>query len=348
MPFARIDDKDTVFYYTDSGIPPNVPDYTTIVLIHGATINGGIFEGMLPHAAKHGLRLLALNMRGYNGSTPYTAEELAAFTDEDLAVQTNALRGFGREFAGFLVYVCTVLGIPPTAVHAGETRGGLAVLTWSLSTAGLFAMLGDPATLTPAQHTALAPYLHTAFAFDPPACMYGVWPDIGLGSPLDDPAVPPADKAAAFGAWVSGYYTAVRAVGDITPEGLRARTDEEGRPPTLHTLAGDAAARIVEPDNLEASVAFLGVAPSVYAANFARGLGDADAALPRVRVVALWCERSIWLALWAAKEFAERVKDGPVPGGRLREAALVQIEGANHCFQWDEPERLVRILRANV
>lgn len=41
MPTATIDNKGTYLYYEDSGVPINVPDYTTIVLIHGLSINGG-------------------------------------------------------------------------------------------------------------------------------------------------------------------------------------------------------------------------------------------------------------------------------------------------------------------
>ena len=41
MPFAPIDKNGITFYYTDSGAPPGVLDYTTIVLIHGFLINSG-------------------------------------------------------------------------------------------------------------------------------------------------------------------------------------------------------------------------------------------------------------------------------------------------------------------
>lgn len=346
MPFARIDNGDITFYYTDSGLPAGVSDYTTIVLIHGATINGAIFERMTPYAAQHGLRLLAVNMRGYAGSTPYTAEELSAFTSDDAETQASALRNFGREFAGFLVYACATLGIPQTAVHDGKITGGIAILTWSLSTGGLLALLGDPQTLIDEQTAMLRPYLHTAFAFDPPSILYGDVPSIGLISPLRDPAVPASDKAAAFGSWVSGYYTAVGDIAQITPETLRARTEEQ--PPTLHTMSTETMERIVEPENLVSCNAILKVPQSVYAANLRRAVLNADVALPNVKFVALWCDRTIWMSLWSAKVLAGLLQEITPPGWRVRETVLVKIDDANHIYQWDRPEGLVQILRDNM
>ena len=125
----------------------------------------GIFGRMLPYASKYGLRLIAINMRDYAGSTPYTDDELAEFANSDVKVQASAVRKLGREFGGFMVFVCTSLGIPATTVLDGQKRGGLAFLTWSMSNMGLVSVLGDPRTLDDAQKTILQRYLRTAFAY---------------------------------------------------------------------------------------------------------------------------------------------------------------------------------------
>ena len=41
MPTAQFDDKGFALYYEDGGPPDGVTDYTTLVLVHGLTINGG-------------------------------------------------------------------------------------------------------------------------------------------------------------------------------------------------------------------------------------------------------------------------------------------------------------------
>lgn len=43
MPLAQVDDKGTSIYYEDTGVPDNCPQYTTLVFVHGAFINSGMF-----------------------------------------------------------------------------------------------------------------------------------------------------------------------------------------------------------------------------------------------------------------------------------------------------------------
>ena len=43
MPLAPIDEKGTSIYYEDSGVPSaNPTNYTTIVIVHGLIVNGGV------------------------------------------------------------------------------------------------------------------------------------------------------------------------------------------------------------------------------------------------------------------------------------------------------------------
>ncbi|EKM50240.1 uncharacterized protein PHACADRAFT_264862 [Phanerochaete carnosa HHB-10118-sp] len=288
-----------------------------------------------------------MNMRDYAGSTPYTSDELAAFASSDIEVQISAVRSLGCELAAFLVYVCQTLGIPARTVRDGKAYGGLAFLTWSMSTMGLLSIFGDSMTLDEAQKAVLQPYLRTAFAYDPPALLYGVDPDVGMLTPLNDPTIPDGDKGAAIGGWVSGYYTAVPDIAHITPENLRARREE--RPPALHMMAPDEYERIVEPDNLLRScAAMLQVPQSVRTSHFRRTFLEADTVLPDVKVVALWCDRSVWMLVWSAKVLHELLQEQSGLGQRKRNASLIKIGNANHVYQWDDPERMVQILRENI
>jgi hypothetical protein len=40
MPTAPVDDKGTEIFFTDSGVPAESKDYTTLVIIHGGAFNG--------------------------------------------------------------------------------------------------------------------------------------------------------------------------------------------------------------------------------------------------------------------------------------------------------------------
>ena len=152
---------------------------------------------------------------------------------------------------------------------------------------------------------------------------------MGLLTPVDDPAVRDEDKPMAFMAWVSGYYTATPDIEHITPDALRNCVEEH--PPTLHTMSSDDFERIAEPYNLPRSCfAILTIPPSVREGHFRRTFLDADAVLPNVKIVALWCDRSVWITLWSARALDELLQEGPVPGQRKRETSLVKIENANH------------------
>ena len=43
MPLAQIDNKGTSIDYDDSGVPHASSQYTTVVMVHGAIINSGVY-----------------------------------------------------------------------------------------------------------------------------------------------------------------------------------------------------------------------------------------------------------------------------------------------------------------
>lgn len=177
MPTAPINDDGAYVYYEDSGVPHNVQDYTSIVLVHGYSFNSGMctyklvqhcllssrfaatFRRLLPHASAYGLRIFTMNMRDYRGSSKYSAEELAAMQSPDTALHAAAVRQFGRDVAWFLTYVCTTQGVPPLVLEGDRRTGGVALVTWSLSNMALLAILGDPGTLDSTSAAVLTRYL---------------------------------------------------------------------------------------------------------------------------------------------------------------------------------------------
>ena len=160
--------------------------------------------------------------------------------------------------------------------------------------------------------------------------MYGKLPDLGIYAPLRSPALPKEDKLKVFITWVSAYYTSISDIERITPDALRDRLELKERTPTLHTLSSDEFERIVE-IHAAHNLFHLGkVSLSVYERYSRRTFLDADAVLPEVKVVDLWCDKSIWETLLATKVLDELLREEPEPGKRKREVSLVKIEDANH------------------
>ena len=132
-----------------------------------------------------------------------------------------------------------------------------------------------------------------------------------------------------FVSWVSGYHTAVPDLAHLTLDALDART--EHCPPTLHAMSSDDVERITEPYTLARSGrAMVQIPPSVYKRYLRTTFLDAEAVLPEVRIVHLWCDQAVYGTLWSAKMLDELLREEPEPGERRREAKLVKIENANH------------------
>lgn len=119
-----------------------------------------VWQRILPYAQKYGVRIIAMNLRGYAGSTPYTALEQAEVDSADVEVQRSAVRRVAREIAGFFVFVCQHLGIPAVYQVGGtsEKRGGFVPVAWSLTNMFISSMLGDPITMDDAIRSVLSPF----------------------------------------------------------------------------------------------------------------------------------------------------------------------------------------------
>ncbi|GJE91098.1 hypothetical protein PsYK624_072470 [Phanerochaete sordida] len=347
MPLAQLDSKGTSIYYEDSGPPVGIPIYTTLVIVHGALINSATFDRMLPLAPKHGLRLITMNSRDYRGSTPYTTEELADMTSPDIEVQASAVRRWGREVAQFLAYVCQTLRIPATVGAENKQAGGLVLAVWSLSGAAALALLGDPRTMGTELTSTLAPYLRKIILYDPPCIVYGVSPAIGLKWPYADPSIPPAQKPDAFVDWVSAYHPAFPTA-PITAPAVRAHAVSLPLTPTLRTLEKHDFARTVDAGTSARSLNIMATDARIHVAHARRACFDADAVLPRVDVLALWCDQTVWLCTWGAKVFQDFMREPAEAGKRKRRMASLRVRNVNHFAHWDEPERMVRLFAEQI
>lgn len=120
---------------------------------------------MFPHAAKRNLRLVAVNMRDYPGSTLYSPEELAALANPDASVQAAAVRTHAEELAAFMEHFIEENHIPKLKVSNGQRTGGLALLTWSMSNMLAFAFLANAVSFPQETRELLEQYLRTVVLF---------------------------------------------------------------------------------------------------------------------------------------------------------------------------------------
>ena len=166
---------------------------------------------------------------------------------------------------------------------------------------------------------------------DPPAIIYGIAPEIpGLTWPFVDPTVPRERKVDAFVDWVSAYTTAVPEGVPITTESLLKHYTVLPRTPTLRTLSPGDLERTIEPEVQMRSLLVMSTDLGVRRRHARCAFSDADAVLPQVEVLALWCDQSVYLTAWGAKVFHELVQEAPEAGKKKRQTSFVRVKDANH------------------
>ena len=102
---------------------PNLVTYTR---------SPGVFKRILPLASSHSLRVICLSRREYEGSTPYSADELKTIHHGSDAERANFLHNEGILIALFVDGLIQSLSLPK--------KGGVAVAGWSLGNLFTLAM----------------------------------------------------------------------------------------------------------------------------------------------------------------------------------------------------------------
>ena len=108
-------------------------------------------------------------MRGYPGSSPYTAEELDAYEGKPDA-QRLALQSRGAEIAEFLRWFIEKENIPPLQQTSGSGAavGGLSLLSWSGGNSLTLSMFAHVDELAESTNELLNKYLRSFI-------LYGVY-----------------------------------------------------------------------------------------------------------------------------------------------------------------------------
>ena len=84
----------------------------------------GVFKRILPLASSHSLRVICLSRREYEGSTPYSADELKTIHQGSDTERADFLHNEGKLIALFVDGLIQSLSLPE--------KGGVTVIGWSL------------------------------------------------------------------------------------------------------------------------------------------------------------------------------------------------------------------------
>lgn len=148
--------------------------------------------------------------------------------------------------------------------------------------------------------------------------------------PLRAPELPLEQRPAAFIEWCSTYYKPLPEGTPITAETVRDCIVIAEQTPTLLSLTPNEYERMVDPTVLFRSGLILTTADEIHQNNTRRTFLDADAVLSEVDVIALWCDRSIWLCLWGEKVLEDLLQEKPAAGKRKRRVSVLKLANANH------------------
>ncbi|KAI0075966.1 hypothetical protein K474DRAFT_1645816 [Panus rudis PR-1116 ss-1] len=364
MPLAQVDDHGIALYYEDSGAPTGSSNYTTLVLIHGALYNNGIYRRMFQFAGTNNLRLIIVNQRDYHPSSPLTSEELALLTSPELTLQDHGLRRMSHQIAKLLVHIVDVLQVPPMSETAdGRRQGGISFLGWSLSTFLSTGLLAHADSLPTSVKVRLEPYLRSVVIYDgalmplgdrlPPMIFEENVPK-GYYWPHLDMSISVEERMSRFLVWLSSYYPKVTDLSAVTTEviGNRVPLHDLVNSTTLIPTPAPTASRI--PPDITDFAAFALMPTSVGKVDTDVPRWNTHRALhlrpypshpdftppcsiiwPSAKVVVVWSEMDMNECILAAASLSKKVNAGTTG----REVRFVKFEGANHFAHWDEPER---------
>lgn len=157
--------------------------------------------------------------------------------------------------------------------------------------------------------------------------------------PLEDEAIPPAERAGVFAAWVSGYYTH----GDSSDTLERRTPATEPRPTIFQIKPEEVQSSLHEgpgsPGGSDLTLLGLGIATELWAALKDKAFYPTEKAfdedgtgedLAGVELRYLWCDRSVYEMPWGTWTLRAELDEAKAKGRRMRNINVVRLAGANH------------------
>ncbi|KAI0755094.1 Alpha/Beta hydrolase protein [Daedaleopsis nitida] len=332
MSTLTVDANGTELAYIDSGAPAtSTHDYVTIFAIHGMMFGYHIYDKVFALAQGADVRLVAINRRGYPGSTALSAEDMAALAGTDEQKEAF-IQARGLEVATFIDKFIEVNDIPP--ISEDGTAGGIALMGWSLGCCVSLSVVSHIRSYPQSVQKRLGAYLRAHILHEPPQVALGhsISPKTWL--PNMNPNLTPEKGALLTAHYLSAYFRH----GDLSkrsPDALEYVVPATFRPPTVFSMSDAHMEKIF---NLEAggpdTVWYLGSGPQLFA-SYRKACFDkaVRAKVPKMKTWVLVGEATFTLCLGAAWRIEE--EDAVAGGGFVKTRWFPDI---NHFIQWDEPE----------
>ncbi|KAJ3890269.1 hypothetical protein GG344DRAFT_49965 [Lentinula edodes] len=337
--------SNTVLSFIDSGSPSE--SYETIILVHGNSFSNAVFKRLVSRSKEYNIRIMALNRRGYAGSTPYNPYEKSVITNEQVHTDEDKRQFFeqrGIEILRFIDQVIQRFDLPPISNFEGRRVGGTALLGWSLGIAFTLAAIAnvDSDSISDETRKRLNAHLRAHILLEPAVITIGLNLPKDFWAPTHDPLIPASARASLFIHLITCYY-------DYDKETISAR-DQPGilstvapspsRIPSMYTLTNEERTEIVTP--LPQDMHFSHVLQEPLRESYLKACFDeklrSSLALKNMTVWHVSGDRSypfIWPAYWSVQE--DDRKAGQGESGRFVRFKL--MEGCNHFMHWDEPDK---------
>ncbi|KAJ7618386.1 hypothetical protein FB45DRAFT_1063059 [Roridomyces roridus] len=327
MPTVSIPGKDVQLFYTDSGIPNYQENYKTLILIHGHTFHGAIFQKLLPLAPARSVRIFSINRHEYPGSTPHTPEELniyASGTDEE---RTALVKDAGINIA---------LAVDGIIQKYDLSGGSTALVGWSLGNTFLLAAMCAIMDLPLQSRERLRSVVKSFIMWDPPVMPLGMPLPPHSYMPLYDEKLTPAARASTFATWVGSYF----AHGDLSTRDLsQLGYHPTSKPGTFDHMPQEEHLSVVDLSVGDKCDTILTQEPfaAILTAQTNQALFDPviRTAWNEPRVVNLYGAANagfVYSAIWTLQDRLEVAAE--------KERVPIEfrcIEGANHFVMWDDP-----------
>jgi len=321
-----VDANGTVLAFTDSG-KPGSDNYITIFAVHGMGYNNLIFKRVAALVASKHIRLVAINRRQYEGSTPYTEPEgMIPITgsDDDKA---GFIVSRGIELANFIDAFIQKNDLPPIS-NDGKT-GGVAILGWSAGNLLTCAAIANIGSLSAASKDRFKLYLRAHIMQEPPSIAIGLpLPPLNW-SPHMDTTIPADKHAAMFTSWITSYFDH----GDLSTRDVSVLSYHVPSPlrrPTIYDMTADEIAVTADQRPVELPGMFMSMPQANAAYRKACYSADVKSLVPSLKTTFITGDRTAsysLAALWSIQD------DNKAEGGNLK---FVVIPGANHFWHWDD------------
>ncbi|KAF8875090.1 Alpha/Beta hydrolase protein [Gymnopilus junonius] len=320
---------DICFYYTDSGAPAQA-DYATLFIIHGLIFHSGTFSRISSAAPSHGLRIICVNRREYPGTSPYSPEELKIINEGSSSERAKFMLEQGIHLCLLVDRLVDTLSLP---------KGGITITGWSLGTIFAIAMMTAINDLPEDTRERLKAHVHKLIIWDPASICIGTNGPPGFDFSFFDTSIPPKARWATFGVWVSSYFKHEDlSLRDFNKLGNDADPTRQATVLGMTTEEISAAIDWTPGDKYDATLVSSSYV-NIHWDSANKALFDPACreAWGGYDVWHIYGDANCWAVLHAVWSLEERAKG--------KDVNFKLLKGANHFPMWEEPERMLLLLK---